>query len=158
VKVEFFDIRDARRMEEALAIRLRVFVEEQGVPLDLEIDEHDRDDPAARHALVRSGVDAVATGRFYDAGEATAQIGRMAVLAPWRGQGAGALLLAALTAEAGRAGFRRARLDAQVHAIGFYHRAGYREDGERLWDAGILHQPMSRELGAPGDAQNEARS
>ena len=77
-------------MAEALAIRLRVFVEEQGVPLDLEIDEHDRSDAAARHALVRTGGVAVGTGRYYAADERTAQIGRMAVLAPSRGSGAGA--------------------------------------------------------------------
>ena len=134
-------------MAEALAIRFAVFVEEQGVPPDEEIDEHDRDDGAARHALVRAnGGTAIAAGRFYARDSATAQVGRMAVLAPWRGRGAGALLLDALVAEAARAGFARAHLHAQTHAAGFYHRAGFRRDGAELWDAGILHEPMSLDL------------
>jgi predicted GNAT family N-acyltransferase len=137
---------DAPRLEEALAIRLRVFVEEQGVPLDEEIDAHDRDDPGALHALAREGRVAAGTGRFYAAAPGIAQIGRMAVLAPWRGRGVGGLLLGALVAEARRRGFARARLDAQVGAVHFYRRAGFRESGERLWDAGILHQPMTLEL------------
>jgi ElaA protein len=133
-------------MAEALAIRLRVFVEEQGVPLDLEIDEHDRSDAAARHALVRTGGVAVGTGRYYAADERTAQIGRMAVLAPSRGSGAGALLLEALVDAARGSGFARAHLWAQTHAAGFYRRAGFRDDGAVFLDAGIPHQPMSLDL------------
>ena len=58
----------------------------------------------------------------------------------------GAALLAALCAEARRRGFERAELHAQIHARGFYTRAGFVDDGETLWDAGILHQPMSLQL------------
>lgn len=147
MNVELFDIHDAPRMAEALAIRFAVFVEEQGVPPAEELDEHDRDDAKARHALVRApNGAAIAAGRFYARDAATAQVGRMAVLAPWRGRGAGALLLDALVAEAARAGFARAHLHAQTHAAGFYHRAGFRRDGAELWDAGILHEPMSLDL------------
>jgi len=136
-------------MAEALAIRFRVFVDEQGVPPELEVDEHDRDDPAARHALVRAaGGAAIAAGRFYAAGAATAQLGRIAVLAERRGRGVGALLLRALVAEARRSGFARAHLWAQIRATAFYRREGFRDDGPILWDAGIEHQPMSLDLAA----------
>jgi ElaA protein len=140
---------DARRLEEALAIRLRVFVDEQSVPLELEIDEHDRSDPATVHVLVRESggaKSALGTGRFYILGENEVQIGRMAVLPEARGRGAGAAILAALTAEAAGRGFRVARLDAQTQATEFYRKFGFADDGERHWDAGILHQPMSRAL------------
>jgi predicted GNAT family N-acyltransferase len=134
-------------MSRALAIRLRVFVEEQGGPPDEEIDAHDRDDPIAVHALVRdaSGMP-LGTGRYYESEPGVVQIGRMAVLAEARGMGAGAALLRALVAEARRRGFLRAHLHAQVHAREFYVKNGFSDDGETLWDAGILHQPMSLDL------------
>jgi predicted GNAT family N-acyltransferase len=134
-------------MREALAIRTRVFVGEQGVPPDEEIDAHDRSDPEAVHALVREGERFVGAGRFYVSAPRTVQIGRMAVAAAARGTGAGRALLTALVGEARRRGFDRAHLHAQTHARGFYVKAGFRDDGEPLWDAGILHQPMSLELG-----------
>jgi predicted GNAT family N-acyltransferase len=136
-------------MSRALAIRLRVFVEEQGVPPEEEIDAHDRDDPVALHALARdpSGTP-VGTGRYYVGEPGVVQIGRMAVLAEARGTGAGSALLRALVAEARRRGYRRAHLHAQVHAREFYLKSGFSDDGETLWDAGILHQPMSLELGS----------
>lgn len=152
MNVEFFDIDDAPRMAEALAIRFRVFVEEQGVPPDLEIDEHDRAGSTARHALVRDGDaageggTAIAAGRLYAADATTAQIGRLAVLAERRGRGVGALLLDALVDEARRGRFARAHLWAQTHAVAFYHRAGFRADGALLSDAGIPHQPMTLDL------------
>jgi len=133
-------------LDEALAIRERVFVGEQGVPLAEEIDHHDRNDPRTRHALVRIGPDAVATGRFYGADEHTAQIGRLAVLPEWRGRGIGATLLDALVTEARRRGYARAHLWAQTQATGFYRRIGFEDDGEPLWDGGILHQPMTLDL------------
>jgi predicted GNAT family N-acyltransferase len=149
VKLEVFDIRDAERLAEALAIRLRVFVDEQGVPLELEIDEHDRADPQTIHVLVREDDGArraIGTGRFYVLPDGRVQIGRMAVLPEARGGGAGTAILAALMSEARRRGFREAHLDAQTHATAFYRRFGFGDAGEQHWDAGILHQPMSRTL------------
>ncbi len=146
--VEIFGIDDAERMREALAIRTRVFVDEQGVPSDEEIDEHDRSDPSAAHALVRPdiGATAIGAGRFYVSMPGTVQIGRMAVVPASRGTGVGRALLEALAGEARNRGFHRAHLHAQVHAREFYVKSGFFDDGEQLWDAGILHQPMSREL------------
>jgi predicted GNAT family N-acyltransferase len=144
VTVELFDITDSERMQAALAIRLRVFVDEQGVPPDEEVDEHDRSDPSAVHAVARDATGRpVGAGRYYVAAPGTVQIGRMAVLAGLRGEGVGAALLGALVAEAGRRGFARAHLHAQVHARDFYVKAGFSDDGPPLVDAGILHQPMT---------------
>src|SRR5471030_2498984 len=85
VQVEMFGVDDPR-MEEAIALRLAVFVDEQGIPLDEEIDAHDRDDAAAVHAIVRDSQKIViATGRFYPRNQQTAQIGRMAVALAVRG-------------------------------------------------------------------------
>lgn len=146
--VEVFDIDDMERMRLACDIRTRVFVDEQGVPPEEEIDEHDRTDRSAVHVLARRA-DAVpvGAGRFYVTDPATVQVGRMAVVPEARGTGVGAALLSALLREATVRGFTRAHLHAQIHARGFYAKAGFYDDGPRLWDAGIEHVPMSLRLG-----------
>lgn len=145
--VELFDIGDVERMREARAIRMRVFVDEQRVPPEEEIDEHDRTDTAACHALARDAAGrALGTARFYVLDARTARIGRMAVSAHARGRGVGMLLLQRLGTEAFRRGFAAIELHAQVHAREFYVRAGYVDDGARNWDAGIEHQPMRLDL------------
>ncbi len=137
-------------MRAALAIRQAVFVGEQGVPPEEEIDVHDRTDPATVHALAldpsAEEAAALGAGRFYVLDPQTVQIGRMAVRANARGRGVGNALLAALVAEAKQRGFRRAHLHAQTHAAEFYRKAGFHDDGALMWDAGIEHQPMSRVL------------
>jgi len=153
--VELFDIGDTERMREARAIRMRVFVDEQRVPPEDEIDEHDRTDVAACHALARDVAGrAVGAARFYALDARTARIGRMAVDAHARGRGIGMLLLRRLGTEAFRRGFAAIELHAQVHARDFYARAGYLDAGARIWDAGIEHQPMRLEL-ARSDARAE---
>lgn len=138
-------MRDRERLRAALSLRFKVFVDEQGVPPDEEIDVHDRDDLDAVHALVtaESGT-IVAAGRFFRSGPGTAQIGRMVVARGMRRRGAGSAVLEALIAEARRRGYERARLDAQLHAVEFYAKAGFAPLGERIVDAGIVHQPMEK--------------
>ena len=134
---------DAR--PEARRIRELVFVQEQGVPLELEMDDQDaRCDHALAHA---SDGAAVGTGRLLPDGH----IGRMAVLKNWRGKGVGALLLLALIEQARQRRHARVRLNAQVYAAGFYRRYGFEVSGPEFMDAGISHVPMQRELAnAPG--------
>ncbi len=147
MNLELFDIHDRARMDAALSVRVRVFVEEQQVPADEEVDEHDRTDRRARHALVRDDDgDVVAAGRYYVSAPATAQIGRMAVLPAHRGRRIGRLLLDALVDDARSRGFTRAALNAQDHAVGFYAKAGFAPFGEPLVECDIVHQPMERLL------------
>jgi predicted GNAT family N-acyltransferase len=135
------------QMEAALAIRRAVFVREQGVPEEIEIDEHD--EPAAWgktsvHALLLSGVAPVATGRLLlEEGPAhNAHIGRVAVLAEERRHGAGRALMLALQEEARRRGYPGITLAAQLHAVGFYEKLGYVARGDVFLDAGIEHRWM----------------
>jgi predicted GNAT family N-acyltransferase len=141
MRVELFDVHDAERMAAAFSVRVPVFVDEQHVPAEEEIDEHDRTDPDARHALVRDDGRPVAAGRYFRIGT-TAQVGRMAVLAPYRGRRIGRLLLDALVADARARGFTRVALNAQDHAVAFYAKAGFTPFGETLVECDILHQPM----------------
>jgi len=149
VAVRTFGVEDRERMDEALSIRTRVFVEEQHVPPDEEIDSHDRDDPDAVHALATAGGRAVGAGRFYPLDKGSVRIGRMAVLASDRGSGVGAALLEALLGVARSRGFRRAELHAQTHAIAFYERAGFEAFGPEFLDAGIRHRAMEKLLATP---------
>ncbi|WP_397476273.1 GNAT family N-acetyltransferase [Pusillimonas sp.] len=123
----------------AQAIRHQVFVEEQNVPIELELDEHDA---GAAHAVALKGEVAVGTGRLLP----DAHIGRMAVLKSHRGTGVGAMLLSALVDEAGRRGCSSVVLAAQCHAQGFYLAQGFAPEGAEFMDAGILHIQMRKKL------------
>ncbi len=136
-RIELMSWEDARA--HASPIRFRVFVEEQGVPREIELDEHDT---ACIHAVAFEGETPVATGRLLPDGH----IGRMAVLAAWRGRGIGALLLQSLIVRAKQRGEREVALSAQVHAVRFYRRHGFVEDGDPYMEAGIPHQAMRRPL------------
>jgi hypothetical protein len=125
---------------EARRIRELVFVHEQGVPLELEMDEQDA---WCDHALAEAGDgQAIGTARLLPDGH----IGRMAVLKTWRGQGVGALLLQALVEQARSRGHATLCLNAQVHAAGFYRRYGFETAGPEFIEAGIPHVAMRRDL------------
>jgi predicted GNAT family N-acyltransferase len=145
-------VRNAAEMEQALAVRRRVFIEEQGVPEELEIDEHDGD-PAvvtsALHVLLRLDGAAIATGRLLLQPDAKGHlhIGRVAVAREHRGKGAGRAVMLALHDLARRRGVATLTLAAQIHAIGFYQRLGYvLRAGPVFLDAGIEHRWMDLRL------------
>jgi len=121
--------------EECFTIRKAVFVEEQAVPLELELDEYDN---YASHFLLRDGETPLATARLLDK-QGLAKIGRVAVLKEARGRGLGLRLMEAVLDEARRRGFQEAVLDSQTYAIPFYARLGFVAEGEEFDDAGIPH-------------------
>jgi len=122
------------------SIRHSVFVIEQDVPVELEWDGLD----AQCTHLLAADADGQPVGcaRVLSDGH----IGRMAVLAPWRGRGVGRRLLQAAIAAAAAAGFEEAQLNAQTHALGFYEREGFIAHGPVFDDAGIAHRTMRRRL------------
>lgn len=124
----------------AIPLRTQVFVREQGVPPEIELDALDS---LSRHALA-FGPDGqvLGTGRLLPDGH----IGRMAVLPAWRGRGIGQALLNAALDRARTRGVRIARLSAQTHAAGFYRRAGFAVEGDSYAEAGIPHVAMTKRL------------
>jgi predicted GNAT family N-acyltransferase len=139
------------QMWQALAIRRAVFIEEQGVPVELEIDEHDGDPAVLKTAVHVLGLvegQPVSTGRLLleRDEQGYAHVGRVAVLAGERGKGYGAAVMGRLHALAVERGYRGITLAAQLHAIGFYERLGYVARGEVFLDAGIEHRWMDLEL------------
>jgi predicted GNAT family N-acyltransferase len=129
---------------EVAALRTRVFVDEQGVPPEI---EQDAADATAVHVLSRDAAGhVVATGRLLLRDDGTASIGRMAADAKARGLGHGAAVLAELHRQAELRGVTEVELHAQVTARGFYERAGYTAVGEVYEEAGIAHVTMVRRL------------
>jgi predicted GNAT family N-acyltransferase len=124
--------RDAERL------RLAVFVREQGVPREIEIDELD---PVARHVVLFNGLNQpVATGRLVSDAPGVGRIGRMAVDAQRRPLGR--MVLESLMDAARDRGDKEIVLHAQRHAEAFYLRAGFTPVGEPYEEAGIPHITM----------------
>jgi predicted GNAT family N-acyltransferase len=121
-------------------VRRAVFIDEQGVPEEL---EWDADDAGSLHFLVTDTAgQAIGCARLLPDGH----IGRMAVLPPWRGRGVGQALLAAVIEAARARGHDTLRLSAQTHAAAFYARAGFVAVGDEYEEAGIPHIAMQMPL------------
>lgn len=151
---------EVRRAEQgdlpaAYDVRHEVFVVGQDVPVELERDDLDA---GADHVVALLDGSLVGTGRLVsgrideqgrlEPGTAgtVGTIGRMAVLDAARGAGVGRALLDLLVARAVERGLPAVELHAQVHARGFYERAGFAPYGDVYLEAGIEHVGMRREL------------
>ena len=121
-----------------MRIRIRVFVREQGVPAEIELDDEDK---RALHLLASLGGRAVGTARIVMRG-GQAKIGRMAVLKSHRRKKVGRNLLTRAVMTAKKQGAREVYLHAQVAVLGFYKSAGFRCVGPVFDEAGIAHRKM----------------
>ena len=134
-------------MEGALGVRFRVFVSEQQVPMEEELDEIDA---SATHAIAIHNGQVIATGRvFYRDEDSAARIGRMAVDSDWRRHGIGGRLLKFLEQEATKQGVTTYILNAQVYVKDFYAANGYEERGEEFLEADIVHILMRKQAPNP---------
>jgi predicted GNAT family N-acyltransferase len=134
--------RDADEVRAALALRLEVFVVEQDVPVDEEVDEHDE---TALHLVAVEDGRVVATARVVMAGD-TAMLGRVAVAKHARRHGIAGRLIAAGEDHARAHGATRVALAAQTGALPLYEKAGYTAYGERFMDANLEHLMMEKRL------------
>jgi predicted GNAT family N-acyltransferase len=139
------EVRAARspgEVEAALALRYRVFCEEQGVTVDADQDGRD---PEALHLVALDEGRLVGTCRLlFDDG--IARLGRMAVEPDVRGRGVGAAILAAAEREARAARAERIRLHAQTVARSLYERGGFVARGREFLEEGIAHVEMEKQL------------
>jgi predicted GNAT family N-acyltransferase len=135
---------------EALALRRDVFVDEQGVPADLEVDDQDTE---AKHlvALAKLGTSELIVGTLrLLAGEACGGVGRVAVRADFRQRGIGRLLLIEALEECERQRYSTVALTAQLASVGFYRALGFEVTSGTFQDAGIAHVRMQRRVLAAG--------
>lgn len=123
-----------------IAIREQVFIQEQKVPAELELDEYDA---TAVHLLAYNETDeAVGTVRLLKDGH----IGRMAVLPQVRGRGIGSQLLNEVINLAKTQGLHEVYLYAQTQAVPFYLKHHFQPVGKEFMEAGIAHLHMRREI------------
>ncbi|WP_411843694.1 GNAT family N-acetyltransferase [Salinicoccus sp. HZC-1] len=128
--------------EQCLEIRKRVFVEEQNVPMDREIDEHE---DFSIHILLKDDTP-LGTVRYRPLSKETIKVERMAVLPEARGLKLGRRLMDFVHEHAKHYGYEKSRLGAQKHAASFYEKLGYHVASDEFEDAGIPHVYMERNL------------
>ena len=134
---------DSDLMREAFGLRYEVFVDEQGVPRELEVDLLDE---TATHLVTIHDGEVVGTLRMLE-DDGAAKIGRVAVRATLRRNGIGARLMERAAAIALGRGFAEIVLHAQVTVADFYRRLGYVEEGGLFDEAGIPHIAMRKRIG-----------
>jgi predicted GNAT family N-acyltransferase len=130
---------------DALSIRKEVFVEEQGISLDREIDKYEAD------CLHMVGYDAdnkpVYTARLLALTPNTVKLQRVAIVEAYRGQGLGHELMAEVEAKAALENYSQIILGAQTQVTGFYEAMGYEiMDTPEYLDAGIIHVDMQKSI------------
>src|SRR2546428_351507 len=126
-------VTEAQEMELAFGIRKKVFVEEQGVAEEVELDEYDA---TADHVLVYRNEQPVATGRVRNL-DGVAKLERICVLPERRMDGIGKVVVAALESIAEERGYAKAKLNSQTHAESFYQKLGYEAVSEVFMEEGI---------------------
>lgn len=129
--------------QDALSIRRRVFIEEQGVPPHLELDEFEKE---AVHFVVYDDEQAIGAGRFRTYEDHVAKVERICILPEFRGRHLGNLLMDEIERVAKRQEYRTVRLNSQSNAIPFYEKRGYAITSPEFMDAGIPHRVMTKEL------------
>jgi predicted GNAT family N-acyltransferase len=123
--------------EDLIRLRTLVFVEEQRVPVELEMDDYDA---IAMHAkAITLDQKMVATARLLP----NRYVGRMCVLKEYRKRGIGGQMLQFLIDHARQNAIPELHLNAQVSALPFYREHGFRVVSDEFEEAGIPHQKMT---------------
>jgi predicted GNAT family N-acyltransferase len=132
-----------RELKEAFEVRKKVFVEEQGISEDLELDGHDSE---ALHTVVKDGKRVIGTARVLFLATNQAKLERMAILKPFRRQGIGRGIVSFLNEELRNRQITQIVLHAQYPVAAFYKSCGFVESGSPFFEAGIKHIKMQRRL------------
>ncbi|MBC2607755.1 GNAT family N-acetyltransferase [Pelagicoccus albus] len=136
-ELEIEEVDFAKWREQIRSVRFTVFVDEQKVPAEIEMDAWD---DKSRHVLALAEGLPVGTGRLLPDGH----IGRLAVLKEWRGKKVGLALMQRLMQMGQDANMPELILSAQTHAAEFYRRLGFVAMGKPYQEAGIEHIEMRR--------------
>ena len=144
-KPEIKIVDDDNELREALEIRRIVFIEEQGVSEQRELDEYDKE---ATHVILKINENAVGTARFrfIDKEKQKIKIERMAILKEFRGKGFGEEIMIFIEQCARIRNIKELVTHSQWHARGFYEKVGFKQHGKKFMDADIGHIEMTKEL------------
>lgn len=132
-----------KEREDAFLIRQKVFVQEQDVPVDLELDEHDQ---SAIHFVAYDGEEPIGAGRIRVPEPGISKVERVCILSQYRGKHLGNLMMEKMEFYAKEAGLKTVKLNAQSYAIPFYEKLQYKITSPEFLDAGIPHRAMQKEL------------
>lgn len=143
MKIKWTDDAKSTTYKDALAIRYKVFVEEQKVPADLEIDEFEE---SSLHLVLYAENDPIATARIYELANDIYKVQRVAVLKEHRTSGIGTILMKEIEQKAKIRKAKELTLGSQNTAIPFYEKLGYQISSEEFMDAGIPHHSMTKVL------------
>ncbi|MFC1991745.1 GNAT family N-acetyltransferase [Chloroflexota bacterium] len=136
-------VEDDKELKEALDIRKKVFVEEQGISGNLDQDGNDSD---ALHVVIKKGDVAIGTLRIRFLTNQQAKLERMAILKHSRGSGIGRRVVSFLEKELKIRGIERIVLHAQYTVINFYKKCGFKEIGLPFLEADIEHIRMEKDI------------
>jgi len=135
-------VKNNQELENAYRIRKVVFVEEQQVPVEEEIDHLEAE---SKHFVLYDHNEPVGAGRFRVVDD-YGKVERICVLKEKRGTGAGRVIMEGIEAFAKSKGISKLKLNAQTHAIPFYENLGYEVISEEFMDAGIPHRTMAKHI------------
>lgn len=131
-----------QQLEDAYAVRMKVFVEEQGVPKEIEIDQYEEE---ATHFIVYDQATPIGAGRYRRIDE-IGKVERICILPDYRKTGIGKKLMEKIEAVMKQQGVKKAMLNAQTHAEVFYERIGYKTVSELFYEADMPHVTMEKVL------------
>jgi len=140
--VEVRIVETQQELEDAFDVRRTVFVDEQNVPEEEEIDQHESE---AVHFVLYNEGKAAGAGRFRVL-DGIGKVERICVLKEHRKTGAGVAVMNKIEEYAKTQGITTLKLNAQTHAIPFYSRLGYDTVSEEFLDAGIPHKTMKKTI------------
>lgn len=132
-----------KEREDAFSVRQQVFVQEQGVPVHMELDEHDH---SAVHFVAYDMNIPVGAGRIREPEPGIAKVERVCILPEYRGKRLGNLMMEKMESYAKEAGLHSVKLNAQSYAVPFYEKLQYQVTSPEFMDAGIPHRAMKKEL------------
>lgn len=132
-----------KEYEDAIVVRRKVFVEEQDVPLHLELDEYDAE---AVHFVAYDGEIPFGAGRIRTTEQGIGKVERVCILPDYRGKSFGNLMMQCMEDYAFSNGFQKLKLNAQSYAIPFYEKRSYTITSPEFLEAGIPHRAMDKSL------------
>ena len=140
---QFNIVENERDLALVFSVRKKVFVEEQGVPEHVELDDLDA---TSIHFIVKDQEDAIGTARLRKVEETIGKVERVCVLEEYRGKNIGLLIMVKIEEYAKELGITKLKLNAQSYAIPFYEKLQYVVTSPEFLDAGIPHRAMEKSI------------
>lgn len=136
-------VENEQQRKDAFTVRTTVFVEEQGIPSEIEWDEFDN---TAIHFVVYNENQAIAASRLRQYENQIGKVERVCVLKEYRGQKIGVLIMKEIEQFAIKEGLKKLKLNAQASVVPFYEKLNYVVTSPEFMDVNIPHRAMEKQL------------